>query len=52
MTMAKKIARNLRMREDMEPKDLEAFGFTVNDSYAGSKKANDDDPNEGLEIAS
>ncbi len=52
MTMAKKIARNLRMREDMEPKDLEAFGFTVNDSYAGSKKANDEDPIEGLDVAS
>jgi hypothetical protein len=38
MDMARSIARNLRMREDMEPKDLEAYGFDVLDS--SSKIAN------------
>jgi len=32
MDMARKIARNLKMRDDMQPKDLEAFGFTVLDT--------------------
>jgi hypothetical protein len=45
LAMARKIARNLRMREDMEPKDLEVFGFTVLESYAS---ADTDEDEEGL----
>jgi len=43
MTMARKIARNLRMREDMEPKDIEAYGFVVHENYA---TANEDEGSE------
>jgi hypothetical protein len=44
LNMARKIARNLIMREDMEPKDIETFGFTVFENYAArSEKEIDED---------
>ena len=51
MDMARSIARNLRMREDMEPKDLEPYGFDVLDSRSkiANKTAIED---EDLESAS
>lgn len=47
MVMARKIGRNLKMRDDMQPKDLEAFGFTVLD--AKKRVVVEDDP---LDLAS
>lgn len=54
MAMARKIARNLRMREDMEPKDLESFGFSVLESYASARldNSNENKPDEDVEQAS
>ena len=49
LIMARKIARNLRMREDMEPKDIETFGFTVFESYASTTEQ---DPEEEVDQAS
>jgi len=49
LIMARKIARNLRMREDMEPKDIETFGFTVFESYASTTEQ---DPDEEVDQAS
>ena len=43
LDMARKIARNLRMREDMEPKDLESYGFTVLETSTNSTTESEDE---------
>jgi hypothetical protein len=43
LDMARKIARNLRMREDMEPKDLESYGFTVLETSSNSTTESEDE---------
>ena len=55
MAMARKIARNLRMREDMEPKDLETFGFTVLESTSvdvSTEVENEEENEDDLDQAS
>ena len=54
VAMARKIARNLRMREDMEPKDLESFGFTVLESTSSTllEEGEFDEPEEEVDQAS
>jgi hypothetical protein len=54
LAMARKIARNLRMREDMEPKDLEVFGFTVLESSTSTLTLEDEvnEPDEEIDQAS
>jgi len=52
--MARKIARNLRMREDMEPKDIEAYGFVVLENYAAANEdeGSENDDQEDIDQAS